>query len=181
MSGLLKFLPATFAYSHYSRAIEYIKDLFHCILLIQAGARGFFVRHKIKTIKEVVLEYGATLDSLLLQLIWERTVPNHFNSVTTYSDSYYERFDVGSASNNALSVFDAAALIAHSAILIQKYFRGYAAYTTASLCKKFGIHFTWNVDKGFGGGSWLYNLPLEGGIYESCSRAWTSGSGAFSI
>lgn len=162
MSGLLKFLPATFAYSHYSRAIEYIKDLFHCILLIQAGARGFFVRHKIKTIKEVVLEYGATLDSLLLQLIWERTVPNHFNSVTTYSDSYYERFDVGSASNNALSVFDAAALIAHSAILIQKYFRGYAAYTTASLCKKFGIHFTWNVDKGFGGGVVVIQSAIRG-------------------
>ncbi|EFO65732.1 Hypothetical protein GLP15_4282 [Giardia lamblia P15] len=161
LSGLLKFLPATFTYSHYSHAVEHIKDLLHCIVLIQAGARGFFVRHKIRTIKEMTLEYGATLDPILLQLIWERTVPNHFNSVTTYSDSYYERLDTG-VSNNALSVFDAAALIAHSAILIQKYFRGYAAYTTAFLCKKFCMHFTWNVGEGFGGGVVVIQSAIRG-------------------
>lgn len=161
-SGLLKLLPTTFTYSCYSRAVEQIKEILHAIVLIQAGSRGFFVRHKITTIKEVLLEYGAALDPVLLQLIWERTVPNHFNSIATYSDSHYEKHDVSNVGNGALSVFDAVALIAHSAILIQKYSKGYAASMAAALCRKFGIHFTWNIGEGFGGGITIIQSFIRG-------------------
>lgn len=161
-SGLLNILPINFTYSCYSRTVKQIEELFRSIVFIQAGARGFFVRHKIRIMKEAVLVYGGVLDQVLMQLIWERTVPNHFNSVVRYYDSQYDRLHTHNATNSALPVSDAVALIAHAAILIQKYFRGYAASMAASLCKKFGMCFTWNVDQGFGRSVTIIQAVIRG-------------------